>query len=268
MDLSAEDRELQEQVMQTLKHKKAGMKMSVEKWKSEKEANEEAIEQMRANKAARKKEMEELERLKKALQEEEEEEQNGGLPDDLADEKQKVDVVFNRQMSFKSKEQVEMEAALAERVRPLNVIELEKMDKVQLEDRAKEYWKAIQSINMEKKELSKRLEEQDHQIKDAVQRLAEVMAAKQAKKGVDMERLALGPGGKTSKHPPKKQLTSKFDNRKGNRTYEERKDMYDQGVANVRPKMLVNVWQAKFKAWMEDDQALSFLDGVKKEGDI
>merc|ERR1712080_399399 len=140
------------------------------------------------------------------------------------------------------------EAALAERVRPLNVVDLEKMDKVQLEDRAKEYWKVIQSINGEKNELSKRMEEQDREIKDAVQRLAEVMAAKQARK-----------------HPPKKQMTSKFDNRKGNRTYEERKDMYDQGVANVRPKMLVNVWQAKFSAWMEDDQALSFLDGVKKE---
>merc|ERR1712080_231379 len=78
------------------------------------------IEQMRANKAARKKEMEELERLKKELLEEEEE-QNGELPEGLTDEKQKVEVVFNRQMSFKSKEQVEMEAALAERVRPLNV---------------------------------------------------------------------------------------------------------------------------------------------------
>merc|ERR1711890_205716 len=101
------------------------------------------IEQMRANKAARKKEMEELERLKKELLEEEEE-QNGELPEGLTDEKQKVEVVFNRQMSFKSKEQVEMEAALAERVRPLNVVDLEKMDKVQLEDRAKEYWKVIQ----------------------------------------------------------------------------------------------------------------------------
>merc|ERR1711890_37724 len=155
------------------------------------------IEQMRANKAARKKEMEELERLKKELLEEEEE-QNGELPEGLTDEKQKVEVVFNRQMSFKSKEQVEMEAALAERARPLNVVDLEKMDKVQLEDRAKEYWKVIQSINGEKNELSKRMEEQDREIKDAVQRLAEVMAAKQAKKGVDMERLALGPGGKAS----------------------------------------------------------------------
>jgi len=268
MDLSDEDRQMQQDVMQSLKHKKADMKQSVEKWKSEKEANEEAIEQMRANKAARKKEMEEMERLKAALAEEEEEEQNGeGLPDILLDDnKPRPDVVFDRQLSFKSKEQVEMEAALLERVRPLK--DVEKMDKSQLEERAKEYWKTITGIIAEKKELSKRLQEQDQQIKEVQERLAAFMLAKQSKKGVDMERLALGPGGKASKHPPKKQMTSKFENRKGNRTYEERKGMYDAGVAQVRPKMLVNVWQAKFSAWMEDDDACSFLDGVKKEDEL
>ena len=39
------------------------------------------------------------------------------------------------------------------------------------------------------------------------------------------------------------------------RSYEERKDMYDEGVDQVRPKMLESVWQAKFSAWMNDDKA-------------
>merc|ERR1712226_401591 len=84
------------------------------------------------------------------------------------------------------------EAALLERVRPLK--DVEKMDKSQLEERAKEYWKTITSIIAEKKELSKRLQEQDQQITEVQERLAAFMLTKQSKKGVDMERLALGPG--------------------------------------------------------------------------
>merc|ERR1719244_98399 len=97
---------------------------------------------------------------------------------------------------------------------------------------------------------------------------AEFILVKQARKGVDMERLALGPGGKASKHPPKKQVFSKFDNRKGNRSYEERKGMYDEGVDSVRPKMLETVWQAKFSAWMEDESAGSYLDQGEKPQEI
>merc|ERR1712107_611399 len=53
-----------------------------------------------------------------------------------------------------------------------------------------------------------RFEEQSHEIKEAQEKMAEIVLAKQAKKGVDMERLALGPGGKPSKHPPKKQMVT------------------------------------------------------------
>ena len=99
-----------------------------------------------------------------------------------------------------------MEEALAQRVRPLN---LEGMDSDQLKERMHEYWKAFTSIKKEKASLEARsepviplmdqlvprFEEQNHEIKAAQEALAEIVLAKQAKKGIDMERLALGPGG-------------------------------------------------------------------------
>merc|ERR1719479_858666 len=107
------------------------------------------------------------------------------------------------------------------------------------------------------------------EIKEAQEKLSEIVLAKQAKKGVDMERLALGPGGKASKHPPKKQMVSKYAKAgKGDRSYDERKDMYNVGVDLVRPKMLENVWQAKFSAWMEDDNVGRYLDGNKVEEEM
>jgi len=265
MDLSEEERAMQAQVMETLNNQKEVLKQSVKKWNSEKEANEEYIAQMRANKEARKREMEEMERMKAQLLEEEEEEEQKAeqLPGAVVPaEPKKTEVVVKE--DFKSKEQVEMEEALAQRVRPLN---LEGMDSDQLKERMHEYWKAFTSIKKEKASLEARFEEQNHEIKAAQEALAEIVLAKQAKKGIDMERLALGPGGKPSKHPPKLQMFSRFDTMgtKGNRSYEERKDMYDEGVDQVRPRMLEAVWQAKFAAWMDDDAAGSYLEAKKED---
>merc|ERR1712107_211194 len=123
--------------------------------------------------------------------------------------------------------------------------------------------------NKSKAQLERRFEEQSHEIKEAQEKMAEIVLAKQAKKGVDMERLALGPGGKPSKHPPKKQMVSKYAKAgKGDRSYDERKDMYEAGVDLVRPKMLENVWQAKFSAWMEDDNVGRYLDGIVADEEI
>merc|ERR1712226_617119 len=120
---------------------------------------------------------------------------------------------------------------------------------------------------MGKKELSKWLQEQDQQIKEVQERLAAFMLAKQSKKGVDMERLALGPGGKASKHPPKKQMTSKFENRKGNRTYEEEGDVR-RGGRTGPPQDAGQCLAGQVQRLMEDDDACSFLDGVKKEDEL
>merc|ERR1719330_2274873 len=213
--------------------------------------------------------MEEMERMKAQLLEEEEEEDAAAaamMNPDAPTEVKKVEVAVDPVQGNKSKEQLEMEEALAQRIRPLN---LEGMDTDQLKNRLQEYWKAYSSLKSEKAQLAKRFEEQSHEIKEAQEKLSEIVLAKQAKKGVDMERLALGPGGKPSKYPPKKQMVSKYAKAgKGDRSYDERKDMYDVGVDLVRPKMLENVWQAKFSAWMEDDNAGRYLDGNKVEEEM
>merc|ERR1719153_569674 len=262
MDLTDEERAMQAQ--------KEHLKQSVKKWNSEKSANEEYIAQMRANKEARKKEMEEMEDPTQQLLEEEEEEEAAAaamLNPDKAPEVKKPDApVDPAGQGNKSKEQLEMEEALAQRIRPLN---LEAMDTDQLKDRVQEYWRAYTSLRGEKAQLERRFEEQSHEIKEAQEKMAEIVLAKQAKKGVDMERLALGPGGKPSKHPPKKQMVSKYAKAgKGDRSYDERKDMYEAGVDLVRPKMLENVWQAKFSAWMEDDNVGRYLDGIVADEEI
>ena len=49
------------------------------------------------------------------------------------------------------------------------------------------------------------------------------------------------------------QIFSKYDNRKGTRSYDERKEMYDEGIDVVRPKMLASVWAEKFSAWLSEN---------------
>ena len=101
---------MQAQIMDALNHKKADLKNSVQKWQSEKEANNEYITQMRANKEKRKQEMEEMEKLKaELLAAEEEAERNAEvLVDDKPKpvEKKKEDVAVVTNGHFKSKEQV------------------------------------------------------------------------------------------------------------------------------------------------------------------
>merc|ERR1711941_75769 len=82
-------------------------------------------------------------------------------------------------------------------------------------------------------------------------KINEILDARAAKKGqIDMHKFY---PGKKSSHPPKMQIFSKYDNRKGTRSYDERKEMYDEGIDVVRPKMLASVWAEKFSAWLSEN---------------
>ena len=84
------------------------------------------------------------------------------------------------------------------------------------------------------------------------EKLNEILDARAAKKGqIDMHKFY--PGQKKTAHPPKMQIFSKYDNRKGTRSYDERKEMYDEGIDVVRPKMLASVWAEKFSAWLSEN---------------
>merc|ERR1719510_174436 len=96
--------------------------------------------------------------------------------------------------------------------------------------------------------LEHRQKEQDKEYAILEEKLDAKIRDKAAKKGVDMERFYPG------KHPPKKQIVSKYNKGKeGDRSYDERKEMYDVGCNVVRPKMLESVWEQKFSAWLQSD---------------
>merc|ERR1719310_956079 len=94
--------------------------------------------------------------------------------------------------------------------------------------------------------------EQDGNIKALREKLNEILDARAAKKGqIDMHKFY--PGQKKTAHPPKMQIFSKYDNRKGTRSYDERKEMYDEGTDVIRPQMLTSMWEEKFNAWMAEN---------------
>jgi len=271
MEFSQEDSPLQEQIMdpQELARRKelaaTAMRESLQKWNSEREKNEAYIEKMKRAKEERKREIEADHAALLAMKEEEEAEaaraeeeklkidEVDGEKKEVAQEPKKQN--FADQKKFKTKEEQEYHEALTSVIKPFDV---KSLDAEQLKKKITELYDIFTNIINDKLNLNKRLMEQDHEIKDLQEKLAEFLDAKAAKKsGIDMEKFY--PGKKS--HPPKMTIFSKYDNRKGARTYEDRKDMYDVGTDVVRPKMLVSVWEEKFNAWMnstpdvdEDDE--------------
>ena len=121
------------------------------------------------------------------------------------------------------------------------------MDADQLKTKVAELYDIFANIINDKINLNKKMVEQDRISKDLKEKLSIILDDKASKKsGVDMEKFY--PGKKS--HPAKLTIFSKYDNRKGARTYDDRKEMYDVGTDVVRPKMLANVWEEKFNAWM------------------
>lgn len=251
MDLTEEELALQTRVMESLGHKREEVitykKQAVQKWNSEREKNEEYIEQIKRNKEARKKELEDFEALKASLALEEDEDcvkcNDIDLNKEVNETVDSVEPVDNK--PFKPKEQVELEKALNDMIKPFDV---QSMDACSLKSKVKELWGIIRELDDEKQQLSIRWKNQEDDFKNADLKLEEKIAAKAAKKGVDMEKFYPG------KHPPKMQIVSKWvTTKKGERTYGDRKEMYDTGCDIVRPKMLEDMWNTKFSAWMETE---------------
>jgi len=261
MDLTEEELALQARVMESISQKREEVitfkKQSVAKWKNEREQNEDYIEQMRRNKEARKRELEELEVLKASICQEEDEVEFNDVEIEMKNDIPKAPTVqeVEKQQAkqpAKSKEQIEYENELNKLIRPFDP---KSMEKESLECKVKELFEIMMKLQNEKQQLKTRLKEQDHEFKDAQERMAERISAKAAKKGVDMEKFYPG-----AKHPPKMQITSKYDNRKGERTYSDRKDMYNTGIDVVRPKLLEDMWSLKFSAWMDSSTAGKSFD--------
>jgi len=235
------------------------MKESLKKWKSEREKNEEYIKQMKMLKEERKKAIEAEQSMLLAMKEEEEEEaaraEDDAMIIETTSEETKKETLeenkqnFADQKKFKTKEEREYYEALAHLIKPFDV---KSMDSDQLKKKVAELYDIFTNIINDKINLNKRLVEQDTILKELREKLSETLDAKAAKKGsIDMHKFY--PGKKV--HPPKMTIFSKYDNRKGARTYDDRKEMYDVGTDVVRPQMLVSVWEEKFNAWMNSEPA-------------
>ena len=242
--------------------KQEAMKMSMQRWKEERERNAEYIEVMRKAKEERKKEIEAQETALLQMKEEAEAEaakaeeegkklentaaESSAKPTEAKQEESKQN--FGDQKKFKSKDEREYIEALTTLIKPFDVTSMETED---LKKKVAELYDIFTNLINDKINLNNRLVEQDSILKTLREKLNEILDARAAKKsGIDMHKFY--PGAKSS-HPPKMQIFSKYDNRKGTRTYDERKEMYDAGTDVVRPQMLVSMWEEKFNAWLSEN---------------
>jgi len=226
--------------------------------------NAEYIEEMRRAKEERKKEIEAQDAMllqmkeeaeaeaAKAEEEERKLEEMGKNPEPSATsaetKSEETKQNFADQKKFKSKDEREYFEALTKKIKPFDVKTMETED---LKKKVSELYDIFTNLISDKISLNTRLVEQDANIKILREKLNEVLDARAAKKsGIDMHKFY--PGMKSS-HPPKMQIFSKYDNRKGTRSYDERKEMYDVGTDVVRPQMLINMWDQKFTAWLSEN---------------
>jgi len=264
MEFLQEEEVLQEQMIdpQEIERRKeeaaAAMRQSLNKWNSEREKNENDIEELRRRKEERKREIEAEQALLLSMKEEDEaeaaraEEEQMKIEEIGVDKKDKEDkpkANFADQKKFKTKEEREYYEALTALIKPFDV---KTMNEEELKKKIAELYDIFANLINDKINLNKRMVEQDRTTRDLKEKLAVILDERASKKsGIDMEKFY--PGKKN--HPAKLTIFSKYDNRKGARTYDDRKEMYDVGTDVVRPKMLVNVWEEKFNAWMNSTPA-------------
>ena len=236
----------------------AAMRQSLNKWNSEREKNQEYIEDIRKRKEERKKEIEADQALLLAMKEEDEadsaraEEEQMKIEDAEQKENQqeKTKPNFADQKKFKTIEEREYYEALTADIKPFDV---KSMDADQLKKKVAELYDIFANLINDKINLNKKMVEQDCISRDLKEKLSSILDEKASKKGgVDMEKFY--PGKKS--HPAKLTILSKYAKKeKGARTYDDRKEMYNEGTDVVRPKLLASVWEEKFNAWMKSAPA-------------
>jgi len=261
-DAVIQDREMMMELAEVAARKQEAMKESMQRWKAERDNNADYIAKLKQNKEERRKEIEAQEAVLQQMKEEEEAQEAAAAEEEkmLQEQPQKEQKTEkaeadnskknfgDQQKKFKSKVDQEYEAALNSVIKPFDVAAL---DEAQMKKKVEELYDVFTNLINDKINLNKQLVEQDGTVRALREKLNEILDARAAKKGqIDMHKFY---PGKKSSHPPKMQIFSKYDNRKGTRSYDERKEMYDEGIDVVRPKMLASVWAEKFSAWLSEN---------------
>merc|ERR1712183_426916 len=142
-----------------------------------------------------------------------------------------------RREMTKTKEQLEEEKkiSLSIRIKPLD---LDAMDGEQLNNKATELWDTIVRLETEKYDLEERQRRQGYDLQELQTRQTQRLRLKAVRMGLDAEAL-------TGKYPPKIQTASKFEGRADNRSYDDKKRLFDGGWEILGSELLEKDWKEK-----------------------
>jgi len=141
----------------------------------------------------------------------------------------------------KTKEQLadEKKISLSIRIKPL---EIDGLGKDQIKARAADLWQNIVRLETEKYDLEERQKRQHYDLKELSERQTQRLRLKAVRMGLDAEAL-------TGKYPPKIQTASKFERRADNKTYEDKKMLFDGGWEALTCEMLEREWKERMGEW-------------------
>eukprot|EP00090_Calanus_glacialis_P011831 TRINITY_DN20223_c0_g1_i3.p1 TRINITY_DN20223_c0_g1~~TRINITY_DN20223_c0_g1_i3.p1 ORF type:complete len:407 (-),score=168.81 TRINITY_DN20223_c0_g1_i3:117-1304(-) len=141
----------------------------------------------------------------------------------------------------KTKEQLadEKKISLSIRIKPLT---LDDLGKDGLKSKASELWENVIRLETEKYDLEERQKRQHWDLKELSERQTQRLRLKAVRLGLDAEAL-------TGKYPPKIQTTSKFERRADNKSYEDKKTLFDGGWEILSCEFLEKEWKEKMGDW-------------------
>ncbi|XP_055331180.1 troponin T, skeletal muscle-like [Paramacrobiotus metropolitanus] len=134
-----------------------------------------------------------------------------------------------------------------DRVKPLSVSEL---DHNGLKSKAEDLWKTIIKLETTNYDLGERFKRQEYDLKELNERQRQISHKKHLAQGLD-------PEAASSRYPPKVQLASKYERRVDRRTFEERKNLFEQNGVDDKPKELVKPLAKKREDWIKPKETKS-----------
>merc|ERR1712066_573061 len=111
-----------------------------------------------------------------------------------------------------------------------------------LKSKADELWQNVIRLETEKYDLEMRRERQGYDFQELQTRQTQRLRLKAIRMGLDAEAL-------TGKYPPKIQTASKFERRADNKTYEDKKMLFDGGWEILTLEFLEREWKDKMGDW-------------------
>merc|ERR1711874_233234 len=148
----------------------------------------------------------------------------------------------------KTKEQLAEEKKIALMVRVAPLSGLDNMGLSDLKAKADDLWKKILRLETEKYDMEQRRARQDYDLKELKTRQAVKLRQQALKQGLDAEAL-------TGKHPPKIQVSSKFERRADSRSYDDKKNLFEGGYEVELKNHSEQVWKEKYDDFLQRNKS-------------